>query len=360
MSSMFGENIKISIFGESHGEAIGVVLDGLPAGEEIDMCAVREQMKRRAPGNSETATSRKESDLPRILSGVLNNITTGAPLAAIIENSNTRSKDYSDFRTKPRPGHADFAADIKYKGYNDISGGGHFSGRLTACMVFAGAICRQILKRKGIEIAAHIYSIGNVLDKPFNPLGVDAEVVKNLNNSAFALIDLNKKSPMHDEIMQAKKENDSIGGIIECIAMGVPAGLGSPIFGGVENRISSIMFGIPAVKGIEFGSGFESSRKRGSQNNDEFYYEDNIIRTKTNNSGGILGGISDGMPILFRVAVKPTPSISLVQKTVDLKNKIDSDLEIKGRHDPCIVPRAVPVVEAACAIALLDMSLAII
>lgn len=360
MSSMFGENIKISIFGESHGEAIGVVLDGLPAGEEIDMCAVREQMKRRAPGNSETATSRKESDLPRILSGVLNNITTGAPLAAIIENSNTRSKDYSDFRTKPRPGHADFAADIKYKGYNDISGGGHFSGRLTACMVFAGAICRQILKRKGIEIAAHIYSIGNVLDKPFNPLGVDAEVVKNLNNSAFALIDLNKKSPMHDEIMQAKKENDSIGGIIECIAMGVPAGLGSPIFGGVENRISSIMFGIPAVKGIEFGLGFESSRKRGSQNNDEFYYEDNIIRTKTNNSGGILGGISDGMPILFRVAVKPTPSISLVQKTVDLKNKIDSDLEIKGRHDPCIVPRAVPVVEAACAIALLDMSLAII
>lgn len=360
MSSMFGENIKISIFGESHGEAIGVVLDGLPAGEEIDMCAVREQMKRRAPGNSETATSRKESDLPRILSGVLNNITTGAPLAAIIENSNTRSKDYSDFRTKPRPGHADFAADIKYKGYNDISGGGHFSGRLTACMVFAGAICRQILKRKGIEIAAHIYSIGNVLDKPFNPLGVDAEVVKNLNNSAFALIDLNKKSPMHDEIMQAKKENDSIGGIIECIAMGVPAGLGSPIFGGVENRISSIMFGIPAVKGIEFGSGFESSRKRGSQNNDEFYYEDNIIRTKTNNSGGILGGISNGMPILFRVAVKPTPSISLVQKTVDLKNKIDSDLEIKGRHDPCIVPRAVPVVEAACAIALLDMSLAFI
>lgn len=360
MSSMFGENIKISIFGESHGEAIGVVLDGLPAGEEIDMCAVREQMKRRAPGNSETATSRKESDLPRILSGILNNITTGAPLAAIIENSNTRSKDYSDFRTKPRPGHADFAADIKYKGYNDISGGGHFSGRLTACMVFAGAICRQILKRKGIEIAAHIYSIGNVLDKPFNPLGVDAEVVKNLNNSAFALIDLNKKSPMHDEIMQAKKENDSIGGIIECIAMGVPAGLGSPIFGGVENRISSIMFGIPAVKGIEFGLGFESSRKRGSQNNDEFYYEDNIIRTKTNNSGGILGGISDGMPILFRVAVKPTPSISLVQKTVDLKNKIDSDLEIKGRHDPCIVPRAVPVVEAACAIALLDMSLAII
>lgn len=360
MSSMFGENIKISIFGESHGEAIGVVLDGLPAGEKIDMCAVREQMKRRAPGNSETATSRKESDLPRILSGILNNITTGAPLAAIIENSNTRSKDYSDFRTKPRPGHADFAADIKYKGYNDISGGGHFSGRLTACMVFAGAICRQILKRKGIEIAAHIYSIGNVLDKPFNPLGVDAEVVKNLNNSAFALIDLNKKSPMHDEIMQAKKENDSIGGIIECIAMGVPAGLGSPIFGGVENRISSIMFGIPAVKGIEFGLGFESSRKRGSQNNDEFYYEDNIIRTKTNNSGGILGGISDGMPILFRVAVKPTPSISLVQKTVDLKNKIDSDLEIKGRHDPCIVPRAVPVVEAACAIALLDMSLAII
>lgn len=356
MSSMFGENIKISIFGESHGDAIGVVLDGLPAGEKIDMCAVKKQMKRRAPGNSETATSRKESDLPRILSGVLNDITTGAPLAAIIENNNTRSKDYSDFRTKPRPGHADFAANIKYKGYNDISGGGHFSGRLTACMVFAGTICRQILKRKGIEIAAHIYSIANVFDKPFNPLGIDPNLLENLNHSDFALIDSSKKALMQDEIIQAKQEKDSIGGIIECIAMGVPAGLGSPIFGGIENKISSIMFGIPAVKGIEFGLGFESSKKRGSQNNDEFFYEEDMIKTKTNNSGGILGGISNGMPILFRVAVKPTPSISLAQKTVDLKNKIDSELEIKGRHDPCIVPRAVPVVEAACAIALLDMS----
>ena len=357
MSSVFGDKLKISIFGESHGEAIGVVLDGLPCGEKIDIDKITEQMKRRCPGNDETATSRKESDAPKILSGLLNGFTTGAPLAAIIENNNKQSSDYENVKINPRPGHADYTASVKYNGFNDIRGGGHFSGRLTACIVFAGAICRQILYKKGVKIAAHIYSVSDIYDSKFDPIGVDETLINRLNRSGFALIDVEKEALIREKIISAKLNNDSVGGIVECIATGVPAGVGSPIFNGIESKISSIMFGIPAVKGIEFGIGFECSKMSGSQNNDEFYYDGNSIKTKTNNCGGILGGISNGMPIIFRVAIKPTPSIGIRQQSINLNSKENSEFVIKGRHDPCIVPRAVPVVESACAISLLDMML---
>lgn len=355
MSSTFGKNLKISVFGESHGPAIGVVIDGLPPGQHINLSDVLLHLSRRAPGNDITATPRKESDIPEILSGLLNGTTTGAPLTAIIKNTNTKSVDYNNLKSNPRPGHADYTAAIKYKSFNDIRGGGHFSGRLTACMVFAGSICRQILKNYGIDIAAHIYSISSIYDQPLNPLHVDSSLISRLNKSNFPLVDTNKEPIMRNEILSAKQDGDSVGGIIECLAQGIPPGIGSPMFDSVESKLSSIMFAIPAVKAIEFGLGFESSRIRGSQNNDQFFYDSGSVKTKSNNCGGILGGLSSGMPIIFRVAVKPTPSISLPQDSVNLNDRSNTKLQIKGRHDPCIVPRAVPVVESACAVALLDL-----
>ncbi len=356
MGSVIGNKVKISVFGESHGNAIGIVIDGLPAGEKIDMDEILRQMERRAPGNDKTATARKEPDKPEILSGLLNGVTTGAPLAAVIYNTNTRSGDYSNILNAPRPGHADYTAYLKYGGCNDIRGGGHFSGRLTANIVFAGAVIRQILSRKGISIAAHIYSIGNVYDDPFEPTGISEELIKRLNGEKFALVNTNKEEELRAEVSAARAKGDSVGGIVECIIQGVPAGIGEPMFGGVENVIAGIVFGVPAVKGIEFGSGFLGSHKTGSENNDEFYFdEDGCVRTVTNNHGGALGGITSGMPILFRAAIKPTPSISIEQNTVDLESKTDTVLSVKGRHDPCIVTRAVSVIEAAAAIAVINM-----
>ncbi len=356
MGSVFGNKVKISIFGESHGTAIGVVIDGLPSGEAIDLEEVYRQMARRAPGNDKTATPRKEPDKPEILSGLLNGCTTGAPLAAVIYNTNTRSGDYGNIMTSPRPGHSDYTAYVRYGGFNDVRGGGHFSGRLTANMVFAGAVVRQILKRKGIEIAAHIYSIGNVCDKAFEPTGISRELIERLNGEKFALVDPDKEESMREEVESARNAGDSIGGIVECIVQGMPVGIGEPMFGGVENIISAAVFGVPAVKGIEFGSGFAGSHTTGLNNNDEFYYDENgFVKTKTNNHGGALGGITSGMPILFRAAVKPTPSVSAEQKTVDLAAKSNTVLAVKGRHDPCIVPRAVSVIEAAAAIAVINM-----
>lgn len=358
MSSTWGSNIKLSIFGGSHTGAIGVVLDNLPPNEKIDMEAVRVQMARRAPGKDKTATTRVEADEPQILSGILDGVTTGAPLAAIILNTNTRSKDYSDLKVHPRPGHADYTAAVRYDGANDIRGGGHFSGRLTACLVFAGAVCRQILERRGVVIGAHAMSVGAAKDKPFDPVRISAEDLNALNTRFFSVQEPAAEAAMRDEIEKARLDADSIGGIIECAAVGVPAGIGSPMFGGVENVFSSILYGIPAVKGVEFGAGFGVAGMRGSENNDPFRYDENgVVRTTTNNAGGILGGITTGMPILFRLAMKPTPSIGKEQKTVDLSEKHDDTLTIVGRHDPCIVPRAIPVVEAAAAIALLDMML---
>lgn len=355
MSSTYGDKIKISVFGESHGNGIGVVIDGLPAGIKIDLDKVLVQMARRAPGKDKTATPRLEKDFPNVLSGMLDNTLTGAPLCAVIENTNTRSGDYSNLLSCPRPGHSDYAAFVKYNGANDIRGGGHFSGRITAPIVFAGAVCRQILEQKGIKIAAHIASIGNVTDEYFNPVEIEDSLIKKLNLSAFALIDDSAEQKMRDEVEKARTSLDSVGGTIECVVTGIEAGIGDPMFDGVEGVIAKAVFGVPAIKGIEFGKGFELAKLRGSQSNDPFRYKDGKVVTETNNMGGILGGITNGMPVIFRAAVKPTPSISQKQKTVDLQKKENAELEIHGRHDPCIVPRAVPVIEAVTAIAIINM-----
>lgn len=354
--SSWGNTVKISIFGESHGAGIGVVIDGLPSGEAIDMDAVLLQMARRAPGNDKASTPRKEADQPEILSGMLNGYTTGAPLCAVIRNTNTRSQDYGNLLTTPRPSHADFTGFVRYGGFNDIRGGGHFSGRLTAPLVFAGAVCRQILERRGVNIAAHIASVGTIQDERFNPTDISTELMERLSKEKFGLIDREKETAMRELIEDCRMKQDSIGGTIECAVTGMPVGIGSPMFDGIENVLASILFGIPAVKGVEFGSGFDGCALRGSQNNDPFYYDENgQVKTKTNNHGGILGGISSGMPILFRVAVKPTASISQKQQSVNLQEHTDTELEIHGRHDPCITVRAVPVVEAATAVALLNL-----
>lgn len=355
--STYGERIKLTVFGESHGEAIGAVLSGVPAGYKIDMDKVLVQMARRAPGKDKTATPRLEKDFPEVKSGILNGVTTGAPIACVIENTNTKSKDYSNLFDTPRPSHSDYTAYVKYGGNNDIRGGGHFSGRLTAPIVFAGAVLRQILEEKGIKIAAHISSVADVNDKPFNPVEIDDELISELNNSAFPLIDKSKEKDIREVVENARMNLDSVGGTIECAVVGMPEGIGGPLFEGIEGAISKAIFGIPAVKGIEFGSGFNGTLKRGSENNDAFEYKNGKVVTKTNNCGGILGGISNGMPIIFRTAVKPTPSISKEQESVNLKTGENTTLIVNGRHDPCIVPRAVPVVEAVAAIAVSDLLL---
>lgn len=357
MASEIGKLLRVSIFGESHGPAIGCVIHGLPAGEEIDMNEVLAQMARRAPGRDKTATTRQESDTPQIVSGIKDGRTTGAPLAAVISNTNQRSRDYAELQDLPRPGHADYPAHLRYGGHQDVRGGGHFSGRLTAPLVFAGSVCRQILRRKGIVIGAHIYSIGEVADTPFDPVSVDAQLLDRLARSSFALINPAVEQPMRDQVEMARLEADSIGGVIEAAAVGLPGGLGSPMFDGVENRLSAILFGIPAVKGLEFGDGFALCRMRGSQANDPYTVQDGRIVTTSNHNGGILGGITTGMPLLVRVAIKPTSSIGQQQQTVRLSTHQPETLIVHGRHDPCIVPRAVPVVESALAIGLLDLLL---
>ena len=330
-------------------------MDGLPAGLKLDMEQIYLQMSRRAPGRDKAATPRLEKDIPEIVSGVMNGTTTGAPLCAVIQNTNTRSQDYGDVLTKPRPAHADLTGYIRYGGFNDIRGGGHFSARLTAPLVFAGAVCRQLLLDRGIKIAAHIASVGSINDSRFDPVNIPDELMDRLSSVTFGLIDQSREAEMRELIEQCRLEQDSIGGTIECAVTGMPQGAGSPMFSGIENVLSSVIFGIPAVKGIEFGSGFEGSALRGSENNDEFYYDGGTVKTRTNRHGGILGGISSGMPIVFRVAMKPTPSISRAQNTVDLSEKSDSSIEIKGRHDPCIAVRAVPVIEAAAALAMVNI-----
>lgn len=356
MSSTFGKNLHISVFGGSHTEAIGVVIDGLPAGETIDQDALLRQMARRAPGRDKSSTPRKESDIPRVLCGLLDGVTTGAPLCLIIENTNIRSKDYSDLKIHPRPGHADYTAFVRYGGHNDIRGGGHFSGRLTACLVAAGGIARQILQRRGILIGAHALQIGPVFDRRFDPVSISPEELIRLSETYFALLDPEKESAMRDVIEEARMAQDSIGGIVECAVTGLPAGLGSPMFDGVENVLGAALFGVPAVKGVEFGDGFGVAALHGSENNDPFTYgEDGKVKTLTNHAGGVLGGITTGMPLVFRCAVKPTSSISRAQHTIDLSRGCDDILSVHGRHDPCIVPRAIPVVEGVAAMALLDM-----
>ena len=355
MSSTYGENLKLSIFGQSHGKAIGMTLDNIPAGLPVDFDKLQNFLNRRAPGQHDYTTPRKEEDKPEFLSGIVGGYTCGAPIAAVIYNTNTRSGDYSNLKDCPRPGHADYTAQIKYGGYQDVAGGGHFSGRLTAPLCIAGGLCKQWLQMRGIQIAGHIVSIAGIADDPvyldwmkpdFSLIGED-----------FPVLNRQAGEKMREAIAQAKKDGDSVGGIIECIVTGIPAGLGSASFGGVEGKLAQIIYGIPAVKGLDFGSGFTGSYLRGSQNNDEFDVLDGQIVTKTNNAGGILGGITTGMPLIFQTAIKPTPSISRQQQTVNLKTMHTEVLQITGRHDPCIVPRAVPVVEAAAAIAIFDLLL---
>jgi len=353
MSSTYGENLKLSIFGQSHGAAIGMVLDGIPAGLPVDEEALQAFLNRRAPGQNNYSTPRREEDRPEFLSGILNGFTCGAPIAAIIRNRNTRSGDYANLKDCPRPGHADYTAQMKYHGFQDCAGGGHFSGRLTAPLCIAGGLCKQWLEARAIRIGAHIAAIAEVRDLPFDPLSPQLDAVQ----ADFPVLDAAAGEQMRSAISQARMELDSVGGIIECAATGLPAGLGEPMFGGVESRIAQIVYGIPAVKGVEFGNGFDAAALRGSQNNDPYRMEEGRVVTTSNNCGGILGGITNGMPLLFRAAIKPTPSIAREQQSVSIVHGENQSLTVKGRHDPCIVPRAVPVVEAAAAIALLDLLL---
>ena len=355
MSSVIGDKIKLSIFGESHGEAIGCVIDGLPAGTKIDMNAVYKDMQRRAPGKDKTATPRLEKDIPHILSGMLDNVTTGAPLAMVIENTNTKSGDYSNLMTVPRPSHSDYPAYVKYGGNNDIRGGGHFSGRLTAPLVFAGSVAKQILSQMGVTIGAHIKQIGSVCDAVSDLNKTDKSLLDTLSSSTFSLIDETKEQAMRDEIEKARVSLDSVGGIIECFAVGLPVGLGGNMFDTVEGKLASILFGVPAVKGVEFGIGFGFADKRASEVNDQYEIKNGRVATLSNNNGGVLGGMTDGAPLSVSVAIKPTPSIAKKQKSVNLLTMENAELEIHGRHDPCIVVRAVPVIECAVALGLLDL-----
>ncbi|MDO5602249.1 MAG: chorismate synthase [Oscillospiraceae bacterium] len=351
MANVWGNRCKVSIFGESHGPGLGVVIDGLPAGQTLDMEAVRAEMARRAPGTSAFATPRREADEVEILSGLFEGKTTGAPLCGIIRNHNTRSQDYE--KDLPRPGHADYTAFVKYGGFADYRGGGHFSGRITAPLTFAGAVAKQFLSAAGVTVGAHIASIADVQDARFGT-EIDPHMLLRLGASAFPVLDEEKAPLMQARIQQARQSADSVGGVIECAACGLPAGTGSPFFESLESRLSSMLFSVPAVKGIEFGDGFALTQLRGSEANDAFYIKEGGVATKTNHNGGINGGISNGMPLVLRVAVKPTPSIAKEQDTVDLATMTQAKLTVHGRHDPCIVVRAVPVIEAAVAIVLLD------
>ena len=356
MSSEFGNLLKISVFGQSHGKAIGVVVDGLPAGEAIDLEALNAFLARRKPGKSPLSTARKESDAPVFLSGLENGVTCGAPLCAVIENSDQHSSDYTELRDKPRPGHADYTAFVKWGGQADMRGGGHFSGRLTAPLCIAGGIARQILARRGVYVGAHLWSVGTERDTPF-PLRPTRELFEAVAAKPFPVLDDHAGERMQALILEARQAQDSVGGVIECAAVGLPAGLGDPMFGGVENRLSAALFGIPAVKGVEFGDGFAAARAHGSENNDPFIMEGGRVAAETNHAGGILGGITSGMPLVLRTAMKPTPSIARPQRTVSLSAGADTELVIRGRHDPCIAHRAVPVVEAVTAAVLLDLLL---
>lgn len=355
MASSWGERINLTIFGESHGAAIGAVLQGLPAGEPIDLQQLAQQMQRRRPGQNSHSSRRKEADEVQILSGLFEGRTSGAPLAFTIANSDTRPSDYAQHQQVPRPGHADFTAFVKHKGHADMRGGGHFSGRLTAPLLAAGSICRQILSRRGISIGAHIFSIADIADAAFDAVNLLPEQLLAAGKQSFPLLDAAQEQPMLQAIEQARAAGDSLGGVVECAILGLPAGLGSPMFDGVENKLAQLLFAIPAVKGVEFGAGFGLSKMQGSQANDAFFAAGSRVQTASNNCGGILGGISNGMPIIMRAAIKPTPSISRAQQTLDISNMQQVELSVTGRHDPCIVPRAVPVVEAAAALAALDL-----
>lgn len=354
MSSNWGTNIELSIFGESHGKAIGIIMGNLPAGIELDMAEIQKNMKRRAPGQNKMSTARKEADEVHIMSGVIDNVTTGAPLCAMIDNSDQHSKDYSLLKECMRPGHSDYPAFVKYQGFNDVRGGGHFSGRITAPIVFAGSVAKQVLKQKGIVIGAHIQSIKDVEDDRF-PLDMREKDIEKMLEQQYPTLNKDVFSKMQNVIEEARLNQDSVGGKIECMILNVPAGLGNPFFDSIESHLSPLLFSIPAVKSVSFGLGEGITQLYGHEANDAYYYEGELVKTKTNHNGGIIGGISNGMPIVLTVGIKPTPSISQKQETINVKTHKNTELEITGRHDPCIVPRAVVVVESMVALGILDM-----
>lgn len=355
MGSVFGRNLKISVFGESHGPAVGVVIDGLPPGFPVDFDNISGEMERRRPKAAVYSTKRQEPDEVEILSGIYNGRTTGTPLCAVIMNRDAKSGDYDDTASLARPGHADYSGYARYKGFNDVRGGGHFSGRLTAPIVFAGAIATQILGSRDIIIGSHIDSIHDMKDVGFDLADITKEQLLALRKMDIPVNDRSCGDEYLKIISDAQKDADSVGGVVETAVIGIKAGLGSPMFDNVESGLSSILFSIPAVKGVEFGAGFGITTMYGSQANDSFYMDGGRVLTRTNNNGGINGGITNGMPIVFRVAVKPTPSIAREQNTVNMKYGTNDRIRIRGRHDACIVPRVVPVIEAAAAIAILDM-----
>lgn len=357
MSSIFGRNFRVSIFGESHGKAIGVVLDGLPSGIRLNMEFIEQEMARRRPGKNPLSTLRSESDSFEILSGYFNEATTGTPLCAVIFNSDCASDDYAPMKSLLRPGHADYTGLVKYGGFNDYRGGGHFSGRLTAPLVFAGAVAKQALQIDNILVGSHVKSICHVEDESLDSANIDENTLKELRNLAIPVLNRDAGEKMAQCILDAKNDRDSVGGVVETAVLNLQPGLGSPFFDSMESCLAHILFSIPAVKGVEFGEGFNITKMRGSKANDAFIIDENKIKTATNYNGGILGGITNGMPVVFRVAIKPTPSIGIQQQTVDFLKNQETTISVKGRHDPCIVPRAVPVIEAAAAIVILDLIL---
>lgn len=363
MPSTFGSALRVTVFGQSHSQAVGCVVEGLPSGHVVDMEALRRFMARRAPGQGPWTTPRKEADLPRIVSGLNpKGATCGAPLAVVIENTNTRSRDYDNLMAVPRPGHADYTAWAKWHGNQDVPGGGHFSGRLTAPLCAAGGIALQVLAKRGVRVGAHLLSVADVRDEPLCALDnapasqvrLQGQLDALTDGRTFPTIDAEAGKAMLAAIDDARRELDSVGGVVECVATGMPAGVGSPMFDGIENLVARAAFGVPAVKGVEFGRGFEAARLRGSEDNDPYRMVDGSVTPVTNNAGGALGGITTGAPVLFRMALKPTSSISRPQESVDLASGSDATLEVHGRHDPCVATRAVPVAEAICALALLD------
>ena len=352
-----GNKLKVTVFGQSHAPAIGCVVEGLPAGFAPDMERLSAFMARRAPGQNAWSTNRKENDIPEILSGLVEGRTCGAPVAAVIRNSDQHSRDYSGLQRTPRPSHADYTAVIKYGGNYDIRGGGQFSGRLTAPLCFAGALALQLLEQRGITVAAHIAQIEGVFDSAPDFASVTRMELEALLKKPFPVFSDGAGMRMRQAIEAARLDADSVGGVIRCFALGLPAGIGEPMFGGVENRLAAALFGIPAVRGVSFGTGFAAAGMRGSEHNDPFVMDGDRVSARTNHAGGVLGGITSGLPLVVNIAVKPSASIAKEQETGDLEKKESARLVIHGRHDPCIVPRAGPVAEAVTALTVLDMLL---
>ena len=357
MASRIGAHFCVTIFGQSHSAGIGCVIEGVPAGKAVDLDELQAFLARRAPGGMPWSTPRKEADLPEFLSGLVDGVTCGAPLAAVIRNTNTRSGDYKALRRTPRPGHADYVAEVKFGGAQDVAGGGHFSGRLTAPLCIAGGIAKQLLAEQGVFVGAHLARAAGIDDAAWPSQGIDCDDVSAPGLKEFPVIDDAAGDAMKAAIASARASKDSVGGVVECAVVGLPVGIGEPMFDGLENAIARIVFGIPAVKGVEFGKGFAAADMRGSQHNDPYRMDAGAVAFESNNAGGILGGISTGEPLIMRAAFKPTSSIFIEQHSVDLQEGRDVDFALKGRHDPCVAVRAVPVVEAACAVAVYDLML---